>query len=152
GMPPAAPVSQFPQVVPRIIERRDGPFRLGPADGIQARRAETLQALRFGGRSRAGAYNIGWMKLWNPGPGDPSRIVRTSRTEDYGFKISEFPHLIVNQARVLDYFAEAARNGPGRIVPDYGVEMVDLKVTDDGEYPVEVSVRYTAGEREGETR
>src|SRR5690606_29689848 len=120
--------------------------------GIQPRSVETFQAFGFAERIIAEAYNIGWMNFWNPDPDDPSRIVRTSRTEDYGFKISEFPHLIVNQARVLDYFAEAARNGPGRIVPDYGVEMVDLKVTDDGEYPVEVSVRYTAGEREGETR
>uniref|UniRef100_UPI003B3BB00B FAD-dependent monooxygenase n=1 Tax=Pseudactinotalea sp. TaxID=1926260 RepID=UPI003B3BB00B len=72
------------------------------------------------------------------------------RTEDYGFKISEFPHLIVNQARVLDYFAEAAVNGPARIVPDYGVEFVSLVVHDGGARPVEVTVRHLVGERAGQ--
>jgi len=152
GMLLAAQMSQFPEVVTRIIERRDGRLKLGQADGIQPRSVETFQAFGFAERIIAEAYNIGWMNFWGPDPEDPSRIVRTSRTEDYGYKISEFPHLIVNQARVLDYFAEAARNGPARIVPDYGVEMVDLKVLEDGDYPVEVTVRYTAGEREGETR
>ena len=78
--------------------------------------------------------------------------MRTNRTEDYALKISEFPHLIVNQARVLDYFAEAAANGPGRIVPDYGVEFLGLTVHDGGEHPVEVRVRHTTGIRAGEER
>ena len=41
----------------------------------------------------------------------------------------------MNQARVLDYFAEAAAHGPGRIVPDYGVEFLGLTVHDDGRVP-----------------
>ncbi len=73
--------------------------------------------------------------------------MRTTRTEDYGFKISEFPHLIVNQARVLDYFAEAAADGPARIRPDYGVEFLGLEVHDDH---VEVRVRTDEGERPSE--
>ena len=60
----------------------------------------------------AEAYNIGWMNFWGPDPADPSRIVRRLRTADYAYDISEFPHLIVNQARVLDYFAEAAAQRP----------------------------------------
>jgi phenol 2-monooxygenase len=152
GMLLAAQMSQFPGVVTRLIERRDGRLPLGQADGIQPRSVETFQAFGFAERIIAEAYNIGWMNFWNPDPGNPENIVRTTRTEDYGFKISEFPHLIVNQARVLDYFAEAAAVGPARIVPDYGVEFVGLTVHDDGEYPVEVRVRYCAGERSGEER
>ena len=53
---------------------------------------------------------------------------------------------------MLDYFAEAAAHGPGRIAPDYGVEFVGLTVHDEGEYPVEVRVRYTTGARAGEER
>ncbi|MFT4229938.1 MAG: FAD-binding monooxygenase [Microbacterium sp.] len=152
GMLLAAQLSQFPGVVTRIIERRDGRLALGQADGIQPRSVETFQAFGFAERIVAEAYNIGWMNFWNPDPENPKNIVRTTRTEDYGLKISEFPHLIVNQARVLDYFAEAARNGPGRIVPDYGVEFVGLTVHEGGAFPVEVRVRYTAGERTGQER
>ena len=42
--------------------------------------------------------------------------------------ISEFPHLIVNQARVLDYFAEFMANSPTRMTPDYGYEFRGLEV------------------------
>ncbi|MFD5215518.1 FAD-dependent monooxygenase [Microbacterium sp. NPDC058345] len=152
GMLLAAQMSQFPEVTTRIIEKREGRLVLGQADGIQPRSVETFQAFGFAGRITAEAYNIGWMNFWGPDPENRANIIRTSRTEDYGLKISEFPHLIVNQARVLDYFAEAAQHGPGRITPDYGVEFLGLTVHDDGEYPVEVRVRYTAGERAGEER
>lgn len=152
GMLLSAQLSQFPEVTTRIIERRDGRLVLGQADGIQPRSVETFQAFGFAERIIAEAYNIAYMNFWGPDPENPRNIVRITRTEDYAFKISEFPHLIVNQARVLDYFAEAAAFGPGRIVPDYGIEFVGLTVHDDGEYPVEVRVRYTAGERAGEER
>ena len=116
GMLLAAQLSQFPDVNARIIERREGRLVLGQADGIQPRSVETFQAFGFAERIIAEAYNIGYMNFWGPDPADPARITRTSRTEDYGYKISEFPHLIVNQARVLDYFAEAAAHGPGRVL------------------------------------
>lgn len=144
GMLLAAQMSQFPQLTTRLIEKRDGRLTLGQADGIQPRSVETFQAFGFADRITAEAYNIGWMNFWAPDPDDPQRIIRTTRTEDYGYKISEFPHLIVNQARVLDYFAEAAANGPARITPDYGVEFLGLEVHDDD---VEVRVRTASGER-----
>ncbi|WJL95023.1 FAD-dependent monooxygenase [Microbacterium sp. ET2] len=151
GMLLAAQMSQFPSLTTRVIERRDGRLPLGQADGIQPRSVETFQAFGFAERIMAEAYNIGWMNFWGPDPADPSRIVRTARTEDYGYKISEYPHLIVNQARVLDYFAEAAALGPARIAPDYGVEFVGLTVHDaDAGHPVEVRVRHVAGPRTGQ--
>jgi len=159
GMLLAAQMSQFPGVVTRLVERREGRLVLGQADGIQPRSVETFQAFGFAERIVAEAYNIAYMNFWGPDPENPRNIIRTARTEDYAFKISEFPHLIVNQARVLDYFAEAAAHGPGRIVPDYGIEFVGLTVHEGaeadasgGEYPVEVRLRYTAGERTGEER
>ena len=152
GMLLSAQLSQFPDLVTRMIERRDGRLVLGQADGIQPRSVETFQAFGFAERIVAEAYNIAYMNFWGPDPENPGNIVRTVRTEDYGLKISEFPHLIVNQARVLDYFAEAAVNGPGRIVPDYGIEFAGLTVHDTGDYPVEVQVRYCAGARAGEER
>ena len=152
GMLLAAQMSQFPGVTTRMIERREGRLVLGQADGIQPRSVETFQAFGFAERIVAEAYNIAYMNFWGPDPQNPQNIIRTARTEDYAFKISEFPHLIVNQARVLDYFAEAAAFGPGRIVPDYGVEFLGLTVHEDGEYPVEVRVRHTTGALAGRER
>jgi phenol 2-monooxygenase len=152
GMIAAAQLAQFPGVVTRLVERRPGRLAIGQADGIQARSVETFQAFGFAERITAEAYRITEMAFWKPDPADPSRIHRAARAVDDPTGISEFPHLIVNQARVLDYFAEFAANSPGRLVPDYGYEFRSLSVDDDAEYPVAVTLVRTAGEHEGHER
>jgi phenol 2-monooxygenase len=47
GIVAAAQLAQFPNVVTRVVERRDGRLVLGQADGIQARSVETFQAFGF---------------------------------------------------------------------------------------------------------
>lgn len=152
GMMTAAQLSMFPNVVTRIIERRNGRLVIGQADGVQARAVETFQAFGFADRITQEAYRITQTCFWKPDPNNPQNIVRTSVTEDDPTGMSEFPHLIVNQARVLDYFAEFMSNAPGRQKVDYGIDFLGLTVTDDPEYPVHVRVRYVAGERESDER
>jgi phenol 2-monooxygenase len=152
GMLTAAQLSQFPGVTTRIVERRGGRLAIGQADGIQARSVETFQAFGFAERIVAEAYRITEMAFWKPDPSDHSRIIRTARAVDDPTGISEFPHLIVNQARVLDYFAEFMANSPTRMSPDYGYEFRSLEVTGQGEYPVIVTLSYTAGPNEGRER
>lgn len=142
GMIAAAQLAQFPGVTTRIVERRGGRLAIGQADGIQARSVETFQAFGFAERIIAEAYRITEMAFWKPDPQDPSRIIRTARTLDDPTGISEFPHLIVNQARVLDYFAEVMANAPTRLTPDYGYEFRGLEVADDGEHPVAVTLGH----------
>ena len=152
GMIAAAQLSQFANVTTRIVERRPGRLAIGQADGIQARSVETFQAFGFAERITAEAYHITEMNFWVPDPANPSSIVRSSRAVDDEMGISEFPHLIVNQARVLDYFAEFAKNSPARLTPDYGYEFRSLEVTGEGEYPVVVTLAHTAGDLEGRER
>jgi phenol 2-monooxygenase len=131
-MTTAAQLSQFPGITTRIVERRPGRLAIGQADGIQARSVETFQAFGFAQRIIDEAYRITEMAFWKPDPEDPSRIIRTARPEDDPAGISEFPHLIVNQARVLDYFAEFMKNSPTRMEPDYGYEFAGLEMTGNG--------------------
>ena len=152
GMVAAAQLSQFPDVTTRIVERRPGRLAIGQADGIQARSVETFQAFGFAEPIIAEAYRITEMAFWKPDPADPSSIVRAARTVDDPHGISEFPHLIVNQARVLDYFAEFMRNSPTRMAPDYGYEFRGLEVTGEDEYPVSVTLLHTSGPDEGKER
>jgi phenol 2-monooxygenase len=149
GMIAAAQLSQFPSVTTRIVERRPGRLAIGQADGIQARSVETFQAFGFAGRIAEEAYRITEMCFWHPDPADPSRIVRGERPPDDPHGISEFPHLIVNQARVLDYFAEYMANAPTRMTPDYGWEFRGLERSDDH---VDVTLVRTAGERAGQEK
>ena len=150
GMLAAAQLSRFPNVTTRMVERRPGRLAIGQADGIQARSVETFQAFGFAERIIAEAYRITEMAFWKPDPANHTNIIRTARAVDDETGISEFPHLIVNQARVLDYFAEYMANAPTRMTPDYGYEFVGLEVADEGEHPVTVTLLHTAGPREGQ--
>lgn len=152
GMITAAQLAQFPDVNTRIIDRRPGRLEIGQADGIQARSVETFQAFGFAEAITAEAYWITEMNFWGPDAKNPQNIVRTSRTKDDPHGISEFKHLIVNQARVLDYFADYAKNSPGRITPDYGYDFKSLVVEDGQEYPVRATLEYTEGPKKGTER
>lgn len=152
GMILAAQLAQFPDITARVIDRRPGRLEVGQADGIQARSVETFEAFGFAGRITAEAYQISSMNFWAPDPAEPGRIVRSSRAVDDPTGISEYPHLIVNQARVLDYFAESMANAPARLTPDYGYRMVDLRVEDGAERPAVVTLESTSGADAGETR
>ncbi|MDN5543997.1 MAG: FAD-dependent monooxygenase [Rhodococcus sp. (in: high G+C Gram-positive bacteria)] len=152
GMMTAAQLSMFPNIVTRVIERRDGRLVIGQADGVQARAVETFQAFGFADRITSEAYRITQTCFWKPDPANPENIIRTAVTEDDPNGMSEFPHLIVNQARVLDYFAEFMGNAPARQKVDYGIDFAGLEVTDDADYPVHVRVKYVAGDRSGEER
>lgn len=144
GITAAAQLAHFPGVVTRIIERRDSRLELGQADGIQARSVETFQAFGFAEEITKEAYQITETAFWSPAADNPANIERTSVTPDDPVGISEFPHLIVNQARVIDYFADYARNAPARGDIDYGWEFVDVSYGD-GEYPLEVRIREVTG-------
>jgi phenol 2-monooxygenase len=154
GLIAAAQLAQFPNVVTRLVERRAGRLEVGQADGIQARSVETFQAFGFAERIIAEAYRITQMAFWKPDHDDPSRIVRTALVDDDPTGISEFPHLIVNQARVQDYFAEVMAMSPSRMTPDFGYEFVGLSAVaagaETGDHPVTVTLRRTVGPDAGQ--
>ena len=152
GMTTAATLSSYPDVHTRLVERRDGRLVLGQADGIQARSVETFNYFGFSDEITNEAYWLTEMNFWTPDKENPKNIVRTSRELDDPTGISEFKHLIVNQARVLDYFAEFAERSPSRLKPDYGYAFVCQEVDENHEYPIEVTLEITAGPNKGQTR
>jgi phenol 2-monooxygenase len=143
GVTLAAQLSQFPNITTRIIERRPERLAVGQADGIQARSVETFQAFGFAEQIVQEAFWLTHMNFWGPDPKNPDNIIRTARTDDDPTQVSEFKHLIVNQARVMDYFIEAAQRGPARVEPDYGIEFKSLTVDRSQDYPVEVQLYDT---------
>jgi len=147
-----AQLSRFSSISVRAIEQRAGRLEQGQADGIQARSVETFQAFGFANEIVDEAYRNVEMCFWKPNPEKPEEIIRTERVPDDAHGYSEFPHIYVNQSRVLDYFLRDAERAPGRVVPNYGIEFVDMTIDNEQEYPVAVTVRYSAGPREGEER
>jgi phenol 2-monooxygenase len=140
----AAQLSTFAGIRTRLVERRDGPLQVGQADGVACRTVEMFEAFGLGHRLVREAYWVNETVFWRPAPGDRSRIVRTGRVQDTEDGLSEFPHVIVNQARMQAYLLEHMRHSPARLEADYGLEFVALLVEADGEHPVVVTLRHVA--------
>jgi phenol 2-monooxygenase (NADPH) len=150
GLVVAAQLAAFPDIRTRIVERKPGPLELGQADGIAVRTVEMFQALGFAQRLLEEAYWVNETVFWRPDPGDRTKIMRSGRIQDTEDGLSEFPHVIVNQARVHDYLLQAMRDSPSRLTPRYNRHVKDVVVGDAGEYPVTVTLARTDADHRGQ--
>ena len=146
GMVLAAQLSSFPSITTRIVDRRDGPLQVGQADGVACRTVEMFEAFGLTGKLMREAYWVNETVFWRPSPENRSEIVRTGRVQDTEDGLSEFPHLIVNQARMLGYLEDYMHKSPTRLVPDYGWEFVGLTLESAGDYPVIVTLENVTHE------
>ena len=144
GMVLAAQLSTFPGINTRLVERRPGPLQVGQADGVACRTVEMFDAFGLSAKLLRESYWVNETVFWRPSPEDRSKIVRTGRIQDTEDGLSEFPHLIVNQARLLQYLQDYMEKSPTRLVPDYGLEFVDLKVEPEGMHPVVATLKDVA--------
>ncbi|MCC8392204.1 FAD-binding monooxygenase [Paraburkholderia sp. MMS20-SJTR3] len=143
GLVLAAQLSQFPSIRTRIVERRDGPLQMGQADGVACRTVEMFNAFGLGDRLLDEAYWVNETAFWRPAPDNRNAIHRTGRVQDTEPGLSEFPHVIVNQARIQEYLLDVMRRSARRFEPDYGLEFVELQRDDNHEYPVRVTLKRT---------
>ncbi|MGD9529038.1 MAG: FAD-dependent monooxygenase, partial [Pseudonocardia sp.] len=141
GLLLAAQLSRFPEIVTRVVEKADGPLQVGRADGVNCRTVEMFEAFGLAEKMIDEAYWVNETHFWGADPQDNSRITRLGRTQDVRDLLSEFPHVIVNQARLLDFLLEYMRNSPSRLTVDYGLEAVTVDVPDAAEEPVTVTLR-----------
>ena len=132
GLVLAAQLAEFPAITTRIVERKPGPLELGQADGVACRTVEMFEAFGLSEQLVGEAYWVNETVFWRPDAHDRSRIVRTGRVQDVEDGLSEFPHVILNQARIHDYLLGSMRRSPSRLEPDYDLEVVGLVVGDSG--------------------
>ena len=64
--------------------------------------------------------------------------MRGGRIDDTEDGLSEFPHVILNQARVHDFYLDVMRNSPTRLEPDYSRQLLDLSIDSASPHPVTV--------------
>src|SRR4051794_25892982 len=120
GLVLAAQLAAFPEISTAAIDRREGPLQVGQADGVACRTVEMFEAFELADRLLREAYWVNEVAFWRPDPDDPARIARSGRVDDTEEGLSEFPHLIVNQARMLAFLLEHMERSPARLVPFYG--------------------------------
>ncbi len=151
GLTLAAQLAAFPDIRTCIVEQKDGPMQLGQADGIACRTMEMFEAFEFAGRVMAEACWINEVTFWKPDGTDAGNIVRHGRVQDTEDGLSEFPHVILNQARVHDFYLETMRNSPSRLEPHYSRQLLDVKVDADAQdHPVTVRLERTDAAHAGQ--
>jgi len=144
GLVLAAQLAAFPDVTTMVIDRRDGPLEVGQADGVACRTVEMFETFGLADRLVAEGYWVNEVSFWRPDPTDRTRIVRTGRIEDTEEGLSEFPHVIVNQARMLAYLRDHMERSASRLRPSYGLHASGLTVDTSGSanYPVTVTLQH----------
>ncbi len=128
GLTLAAQLAAFPEIKTQIIDQKSGPLELGQADGIACRTIEMFHAFGFSERVLKESYWVNEVSFWKPDPERSENIIRHGRIQDVEDGLSEFPHVILNQARVHDFFLDVMRNAPTRLEPSYSRRLIDLQV------------------------
>jgi 2-polyprenyl-6-methoxyphenol hydroxylase-like FAD-dependent oxidoreductase len=128
GLTLAAQLSAFPDIKTCIVEQKSGPLLRGQADGIACRTMEMFEAYGFSERVLKEACWINETTFWKPDGKQRENIVRSGRVQDTEDGLSEFPHVVLNQARVHDFFLDVMRKSPARLEPHYARRLLDLRI------------------------
>lgn len=151
GLTLAAQLSVFPGIRTCIVDQKDGPLQMGQADGIACRTMEMFEAFNFSERVLKEACWINEVTFWKPDEKQPGRIVRHGRVQDTEDGLSEFPHVVLNQARVHDFYLDFMRHSPSRLEPHYARSFLDLTVDQNaGDHPVTVRLERTDAAHAGQ--
>jgi len=150
GLTLAAQMAAFSDIRTCVVEQKEGPLQLGQADGIACRTMEMFEAFGFSERVLSEACWINEVTFWKPDEKRPESIVRHGRVQDTEDGLSEFPHVVLNQARVHDFYLDVMRQSPSRLQPHYSRRVLDVAV-DRGaaDFPVTVTMERADAGHEG---
>src|SRR4029077_1932813 len=96
--------------------------------GVACRTMEMFEAFGFSERVLKEAHWINETTFWKPDDTCENKIARHGRIQDVEDGLSEFPHVVLNQARVHDFYLEVMRNSANRLEPDYARRVVYLQI------------------------
>jgi 2-polyprenyl-6-methoxyphenol hydroxylase-like FAD-dependent oxidoreductase len=146
GLTLAAQLAAFPDIRTVIVDQKSGPLQLGQADGIACRTMEMFEAFGFVERVLKEGYWVNETTFWKPDDGGNSNlIVRSGRVQDVEDGLSHMPHVILNQARVHDFYLESMQKSVTGLVPHYGRNLVGVERADEGTTSHPVTARFDRG-------
>ncbi len=154
GLTLAAYVSAFPDIKTCIVEQKAGRMLLGQADGIACRTMEMFRAFGFVDRVLKEACWINETTFWKPDDKQPDEIIRSGWVKDVEDGLSEFPHVVLNQARVHDFYLDVMRRSATKLEPHYSRRVVAVDpaegVSANGQQPVIVTLERLDPAQEGQ--
>ena len=142
GLTLAAQLAAFPDIRTVVVEQKPGPLQLGQADGVACRTLEMFEAFGFAERVLKESYWVNETTFWKPDDADGRRIVRSGRVQDVEDGLSHMPHVILNQARVHDFYLDIMQRSASRLVPRYSRRLVGLEREPDGVSDHPVTARF----------
>jgi phenol 2-monooxygenase len=160
GLTLAAQLSAFPDIKTCIVEQKPDRMRRGQADGVACRTMEMFQAFGFSERALKEACWINETTFWKPDGQKPENIARSGWIKDVEEGLSEFPHVVLNQARIHDFYLDLMRRNAAKLEPHYsrrvvsvrpagndGLATVELERVDDGHQGEKetIKARYVVG-------
>ncbi|MEE3361231.1 MAG: FAD-dependent monooxygenase [Pseudomonadota bacterium] len=135
GLTLAAQLAAIGGMSVRIFDKKGGPLEVGQADGIACRSLEMFEAFGFAEKVLKESYWVNEVAFWRPDPSG-SGLHRADRIQDVEDDLSHQPHVILNQARVHDFYLEMMENSAMGLVPDYNRDLAGLVCDDSAEHPV----------------
>jgi phenol 2-monooxygenase (NADPH) len=127
GLTLATQLSAFADITCCIVEQKSDRLLRGQADGIACRTMEMFEAFGFSERVLKEACWINETAFWKPDDRQPADIVRSGWVQDVEDGLSEFPHVVVNQARVHDFYLDVMRRSAAKIEPHYARRVVAVR-------------------------
>ena len=127
GLTLAAQLSAFPDIKTCIVEQKPGRMLRGQADGIACRTMEMFNAFGFSERVLKEACWINETTFWKPDDKQPANVVRSGWVQDVEDGLSELPHVVLNQARVHDFYLDVMRRSASKLEPYYARRVVAVK-------------------------
>src|SRR5262249_40441643 len=91
------------------------------------RTMEMFNAFGFGERVLKEACWINETTFWKPDDARPENIVRSAWVQDVEDGLSEMPHLVLNQARVHDFYLDLMRRSAAKLEPHYARRVVAVE-------------------------
>ena len=156
GLTLAAQLSAFPDIKTCIVEQKESRLLRGQADGIACRTMEMFEAFGFSERVLKEACWINETAFWKPDENRRENIVRSGRVQDVEDGLSEFPHVVLNQARVHDFYLDVMHRSPSQLAPYYARRLVDLEIDEvacadkTNPYPVTARLEWLDPAHEGQ--
>ncbi|MDI9333340.1 MAG: FAD-binding monooxygenase [Cytophagales bacterium] len=126
GLTLAAQLAAFPAIKTVIVEQKSGPLQLGQADGVACRTMEMFEAFGFAERVLKESYWVNETTFWKPDANNPAHITRSGRVQDVEEGLSHMPHVILNQARVHDFYLDVMKQSASRLTPYYNRKLSQL--------------------------
>ncbi len=128
GLTLARQLSVYQEINTCIIESKSGPLLFGQADGVSCRTIEIMEAYNSSEIILKESYWLNQIAYWDADKKDQNKIKRTKKVNDPRVGLSEFPHVVLNQARIHDLLLDGMKNSSSQLEPNYNCELIDIKL------------------------